>query len=211
MDVIIYGAGGHSSVVIDALLNSIKDISIKCLVDDDKDKWGKIINGFPVVSPEGLEKYVEEAFFFLAIGENELRRKKAEELGKLGVKFLTVVHPTASVASTAIIEEGTLVCAQAVVNPYAKVGKHCIINSGAIVEHHCVIRDFVHIAPNATLGGGVYIGEGTLIGLSSTVLLRKRIGENCVVGAGAVVIDDIPPNTTVVGVPAKPIRKGANK
>jgi acetyltransferase EpsM len=207
MKIIIYGAGGHASVVIDAILSAGIG-EIKCLVDDDPEKWGKELYGYPVLAPQELEEHMKDSYFFLAIGDNNYRRKKAEELKKMRANFPTIIHPKAYVSPTAFIDEGTLVCAHATVNPYAKIGKHCIINTGAIVEHHCEIADFVHIAPNATLGGKVSIGDGTLVGLSTTVLLGKRIGKNCIVGAGAVVIDDVPDNTTVVGVPAKPVRKG---
>jgi acetyltransferase EpsM len=206
MKVIIYGAGGHASVVIDAILSAGIG-EIKCLVDDDPEKWGKELYGYPVISPQELEEKIKDTHLHLAIGNNSFRREKAEELKKKGVNFLTIIHPKAYVSPTAHIDEGTIICANAVVNPYAKIGKHCIINTGTIVEHHCEVADFVHIAPNATLGGKVSIGDGTLVGLSATVLLGKRIGKNCIVGAGAVVIDDVPDNTTVVGVPAKPIRK----
>jgi len=206
MEVIIYGTGGHSSVVVDALLAK-GNASIRCLMDDDPNKWGKKLNRFSVISPKGLEEEISRAFFFLAIGDNDVRRRKAMELEKLGAKFLSIIHPKAIVSPTAQIGAGTLVGGSAVVNPYTQVGRHCIINTGAIVEHHCQIADFVHIAPNATLGGEVCIGEGTLIGLSATVLRGIKIGENCVIGAGAVVIHDVPSHTTVVGIPAKPIER----
>lgn len=206
MKVVIYGAGGHSSVVVDALLAK-GDSSISCFVDDDPSKWGKKIYRFPIISFEELEKEIPHVLLFLALGDNNVRRQKAVELERRGAKFLTIIHPKAIVSPTAQIGEGTLVAASAVVNPYAQIGKHCIINTGAIVEHHCQIGDFVHIAPNATLGAEVCIGEGTLVGLSATILRGVKIGEDCIVGAGAVVIRDIPPHTVVVGVPAKPIER----
>ncbi|MGL5057391.1 MAG: hypothetical protein ACRC6A_08525 [Fusobacteriaceae bacterium] len=74
----------------------------------------------------------------------------------------------------------------AIVNFYTKIGKHCIINTESIVEHDNILSDYVRISPNATLCGGVKIGEETLIGV------------------GAVVIENIEKkNITIVGMPAK--------
>lgn len=206
MNVIIYGAGGHAAVVIDALL-ARGEVPIKCLVDDDPTKWGQYLLGLPIVSPQEIGDKISDYLIHLALGDNQKRREKAEELEKQGGKFLIVIHPKAIVSPTAQTGEGTFIGGGAVVDPLVRIGKHCIINNGAVVAHHCQIGDFVHIAPNATLGGEVCIGEGTLVGLSATILRGIEIGENCIIGTGAVVIENVPPNTTVVGVPAKPIER----
>ncbi len=86
------------------------------------------------------------------------------------------------------------------------VGKHCIINSNASVDHDCILEDFVHISPNATLCGGVFVGKCSHIGAGAVIIPGKRIGKNAIVGAGAVVISDIPDNAVAVGNPARVIR-----
>jgi acetyltransferase-like isoleucine patch superfamily enzyme len=58
----------------------------------------------------------------------------------------------------------------------------------------------VHIAGNVSIGECVEIGVGT------KVIQGKSIGDNSIIGAGAVVVRDIPANCTAVGVPAKPIK-----
>jgi len=73
------------------------------------------------------------------------------------------------------------------------------------VDHDCEIEDFVHIAPGVHLAGGVLVGEGSLLGIGSSVIPYKRIGRWTIVGAGGVVVNDIPDCVTVVGVPARPI------
>ena len=85
------------------------------------------------------------------------------------------------------------------------IGKHCIINTFSSINHECRIGDFVHISPNATLCGGVEVGEGSWIGAGAVVIQGIKIGKNCMIGAGAVVIRDVPDGTTVAGNPAKRI------
>ena len=88
-----------------------------------------------------------------------------------------------------------------VVNSGTKIGKHCIINSAAVVEHDYVIDDFVHVSPNATLTGGVEVGEGTYIGAAAVVIPNITIGKWVTIGA--VIINDVPDYAVVVGNPGK--------
>lgn len=83
----------------------------------------------------------------------------------------------------------------------------CIINTGAIVEHDCVIKDFVNISPNCAMAGHCRVESRAFLGIGSTLAPCVTIGEDAVIGAGAVVITDIPAHATAVGVPAKIIKQ----
>jgi UDP-perosamine 4-acetyltransferase len=92
------------------------------------------------------------------------------------------------------------------------VGKNSILNTNASVDHDCLIANHVHIAPGATLSGGIRVGEGTLVGAGAVVIQSIEIGSQCVVAAGAVVIHDVAAYTRVAGVPARIMkRKGPEK
>ncbi len=82
-----------------------------------------------------------------------------------------------------------------------------IINSGVIVEHDCVIDNHVHIATGARLGGTVHVMEEAHVGAGATIKQHITIGARSIVGAGAVVVKDVPAAQTVVGVPAKPLKR----
>ena len=73
------------------------------------------------------------------------------------------------------------------------------------IDHDCTINDFVHVAPGATLCGGVLVGRSTLIGAGTTILPNIKVGENVIIGAGSLVNKDIPDNSMVFGTPAKVI------
>lgn len=194
---IIIGAGGHGKVVADnALKNGYTDI---CFVDDNTTDN---CMGFPIIGKcDDLENLNDgKTDFVIGIGNNATRKLVAE---KYKVNWVAIIHPSAQIAVNVSIGKGTVVMAGAVVNACASIGTHCIINTCAVVEHDNVLEDYVHISPNATLGGTVHIGENTHIGIGATVRNNIDICAGCIVGAGAVVVRDIREKGIYIGVPAK--------
>lgn len=194
---IIIGAGGHGKVVADnAYKNGYENI---CFVDDNVK--GDVM-GFPVITTcdniEGLNDGNTD--FIIGIGNNAFRKLIAETYD---VNWVSIVHPSAQVAFNAEIGKGTVVMANAVINASAIVGVHCIINTGAIVEHDNVIEDYVHISPNAALGGTTCIRTLTHIGIGATVKNNIDICSNCIISAGAVVVKNIKEKGIYVGVPTR--------
>lgn len=198
-NVVIYGGGGHSKVVLDVFFQEAKYTVTN--IFDDNPKNDHIFGVDVLVTPD--ENYFLNKNCIIAIGSNSIRKKIAETLQ---TNYVMTIHPNAVVSKFSKIGHGTQIMAAAVVNPNAEIGHHCIINTGAIVEHDCVLEDYVHVSPNATLGGSVKVGEKTQIGMGASVLPNLKIGKNVVVGAGAVVINNIPDNAIVAGVPAKIIK-----
>lgn len=141
--------------------------------------------------------------YFIATGDNELRKKHYEFIKRETNKEpLNCVHPSV-ILETKTFGFGNLVCPNAVIHIDVNVGNCTIINSGSIIEHDCIISDFAQVSPNATLCGYVNISENCFIGAGSTIIPKISIGENSIVAAGSVVIADVPNNVMVAGVPAK--------
>lgn len=122
---------------------------------------------------------------------------------RFGVRFHTLVHPTAYVSPLARLGDGVFVGANSTIAPGAVLGDHVFVNRGVTIGHDTHIGPFTRIQPGSNLGGLSRIGEGVTFGLGSTVLERLQIGNGAVIGAGAVVLEDVPPRVLVVGVPAK--------
>ena len=204
-NVIIIGASGHGKVIADIVLKS-GDRLVGFL--DDDPSLGSEAFGHPILGKiEDMCKFSGGARFIIGIGDNRIRKQIAEECSEGNdVIWHTAVHPAAVTAADAIIREGAAVMANAAINPSAKIGRHCIINTGAVIEHDNDISDYVHISPNASVGGAVSIGECTHIGIGATVKNNISIASGCLVGAGAVVVKDILEKGTYAGVPARKLR-----
>lgn len=194
---IIIGAGGHGKVIADnALKNGYKNIGF---IDDN---CADTCMGFPVVGTTGdIENLNDgETDFIIGIGNNTIRQSIAE---KYDVNWVTIIHPSAQIAVSASVGKGTVVMANAVINASATVGAHCIINTGSIVEHDNVIEDYVHLSPRVALGGEVKIGADSHIGIGAAVSNNIEICDNCIIGASAVVVNNIRNKGTYVGIPAR--------
>ena len=197
---VIVGAGGHGKVIADnALRNGYKDIFFV-----DNYLKGECM-GFEIIGThadiEALDTGTTD--FVIGIGNNDSRKLIAE---KYNVNWVSIIHPSAQIATNVAIGLGTVVMAGAVVNACAKIGEHCIINTCAIIEHDDIIENYVHISPRAAVGGTVNIGESTHIGIGAVVKNNIDICSDCIIGAGAVVVRDIKEKGIYVGVPERKIK-----
>jgi sugar O-acyltransferase (sialic acid O-acetyltransferase NeuD family) len=203
---VIYGAGGHAKIVLDALLASKPSPPNILLVDDNIELVGSIICGHTVMSPKIFE-ILPPANFHVAIGGGAARKIVYDRLKMLGHFPQSIIHPGSTVSPFAWVGAGAFLATKSVVAPCARVGNGAIVNHGAVVDHDCEVGEFSHIAPNAALGGGVKVGSDVLIGAGSIVLPGCVIANEVVIGGGAVVTSNVTQGSIVVGVPARNTKK----
>ena len=208
--VLILGAGGHAQVVADILLmnyESDKEIFPIGYLDDDLSFKDKRILGIPVLGTISQLKDISHDSIIIAVGDNRERVSIFETLNQQGENLINAIHADVVISSQVDLGAGVVICAGVVVNTGSVIGDNVILNTACTVDHHNKIHDHVHLAPGVHLGGDVEIGEGTLVGIGSSILPQKKVGQWSVIGIGSVVTRDIPDKVVAAGVPARAIRK----
>lgn len=202
--IIIFGAGGHGRVVLDIVHQQYQFEPIGFL-DNNAALSNRHIDGVRVLGdvtklPALRRQGVRHAI--VAIGDNGIRRKVARILEHSGFEMANAIHPSAQISSTVTLGRGVVIATGANVCAHVQVGDYAILNSGCIVDHESMIGTATHVCPGVRLAGHVVVEAGAFVGIGATVIQNVRIGMDSTVGAGAVVIRDVEPLTTVVGVPA---------
>lgn len=200
---VLIGYSGHAFVVYGILQAAGKKITGYC----DVTEKGTNPFGLRYLGTENSEAgmaAIEAHGCFIAIGDNQIRKKIYENLQKGNLASTNAIHPAAVVdPSVKIAPHAVMIAANVTINPLASIGIGAICNTGCIVEHECIVGEFAHIGPGAVLCGNVTIGRGTFVGANAVIRQGISIGNNAMIGAGAVVVKDVPDNATVIGVPAK--------
>jgi sugar O-acyltransferase (sialic acid O-acetyltransferase NeuD family) len=166
---------------------------------------GLVVNEIPVLGDRGcLEKaeFLTRYAVLIAVGDAGLRRKLALLVLKQGGRLAKAIHPRAVIAGDVSIGQGTVIMAGAVINTGSRIGRFAIVNTGATIDHDNIVEDGVHISPGCHLAGNVMCRADAFIGTGASVIPRVQIGERAIVGAGAAVISDVPPDVLAVGCPA---------
>lgn len=207
-DIVIIGAGGFGREVawlIEDINKENKEWNLLGFVDDNEEIQGKEINGYKVVGNiEWLKN--QELYVVNAIGDPIIKKKVMERLQGSKNKYPVLIHPSVIYSDKVTFGEGSIICAGNIITVNIEIGKHVIINLDCTIGHDAKIGDYSTILPSVNVSGDVDIEECVSVGTGSAIIQGIKIGNNTIVGAGAVVVKDLPANCTAVGSPAKPIK-----
>lgn len=160
---------------------------------------GKRQNGYPVLGTSERLPEFPEACLALAYGWPRSLPVPRERL-------VSLVDPTAFVSRTATIGVGCVLYPHCFVGLNARIGDEVFCLSGSVINHDAILEDRVVVASGVSLAGSVHVEADCYLGQACTVRQEVRIGRGSLIGMGAVVVSDVPPNSVIVGNPGRRLR-----
>lgn len=137
----------------------------------------------------------------LGIADAKWKRRIVEKLHGT-VSFPTYVHPSVPIGKYTRIGEGTIVLLNSLVSCNVSIGEYVTINTGSQFGHDCMIEDYASVMSNVDFGGWCSLGEDSFVGTNATITPKTHIGKRVQIGAGSIVVRDVPDGWHMFGNPA---------
>jgi sugar O-acyltransferase (sialic acid O-acetyltransferase NeuD family) len=209
-DLVIFGNGGFGREV-QMLIEQINEVTpswnILGYYDDDDTKV--IINGLPYLgSYSDLKKVKKDLAVVFAIGNPEIKESLILGINSNKIYYPTLIHPSVIHGRLEYLKlgVGVVICAGCLLTTNIVIGDHVILNLACTVGHDTIIKDFCSFMPSVNISGDMIIERKVYIGTGAKLINGITIGENSTIGAGSVVVKDLPSNCVAVGSPARIIK-----
>lgn len=208
---VIIGAGGFAREVLE-IFEACREIGqnyevLGYIVERDYGQPGTLINDKPILGDfDWFSANACEVKAVCGVGDPVLRKRLITRARECGVKFGNIIHPSAILTRHVTMGKGIVIAGGSILTVQIELGDHVHVNLDCTIGHDCVIEDFATLAPGVHVSGLVRLGEGCYIGTGANLIDGINIGAWSVVGAGSVVIKDVPSYSTVVGVPANVVK-----
>ena len=205
---LIVGAGGFGREV----LNWAMDLEVTqpgWRIGGFLDANADALNGYetdvPILGDPAHFEPAATDCFVCALGNPDTKRYAIARLLGLGARFVTLIHPTATIGKRVFIGDGCVVCPQAVVTADARLGRNVVLNLAATVGHDVEIGDWSTMSCHVDVTGKAIVGASVFAGSHACILPGVKVGDRAIIGAGSVVTRNVSAGTTVFGVPARTI------
>jgi sugar O-acyltransferase (sialic acid O-acetyltransferase NeuD family) len=209
-NIIIIGSGGLSLEIVD-LIDSINKINeqykIVGLLDDNKTTYE--ISKYPILGTTSDISRYSNYSFVIAIANPKIREEFFHRLEGFKLKTPNLIHPKSEISKYAFIEKnsGIIINYQAQISALARIEKGVIIDSYSYIGHETSFNQFVTVYPGCQISGKCLIQSNSEIGLGSKIIQGLKIGKHTLIGAGSVVVKDIPGGKVAYGTPCEVIKE----
>lgn len=209
MKSVIIGAGTYGEVYLAYLQEA--GIDIVGFLDDDPEFEGQEVRGVPVLGGVASLETLKESHgieaVYCPLGNNKLRVKFLTYARELGYKTPNYIHPSVIISPNVKIGEGVYILLGTTIMPHTVINDFVMISMGVHLAHHNVLDEGVFLSTGCNFGASIHAHKYAYCGISSTIMTGlHELGEDCLIGAGAVVIRDVEPKAVMAGVPAKVLK-----
>lgn len=209
MKSIIIGAGKYGEVYLSYLQEA--GVDVIGFLDDDPKYENHCVKGIPVLGTvsklETLKNTHQIEAVYCPLGNNFLRVKFLSWAKELGYETPNYIHPSVIISPGVEIGKGVYILLGTTIMPHTVIKDYVMISMGVHLAHHCVLDEGVFLSTGCNFGASIHAHKYVYCGISSTIMTGiHELGEDCLIGAGAVVIRDVPKKAVMAGVPANILR-----
>lgn len=204
---VIAGAGGFGREVLAWARQSVqfeREWTIKGFIDDNPAALRGKNTPAPLLGTVQDHQPAADEVFVCAMGLPAVKRRCSELLAARGGVFTQLIHRSAVLGDTVELADGVILCPGSVVCANNRLGRGVAINVLSSVDHDACVGDWSQVNCHCDITGAVQIGREVFVGSSVCILPGLTVGDGAFVGAGSVVLRDVPAGATVFGVPARP-------
>jgi sugar O-acyltransferase (sialic acid O-acetyltransferase NeuD family) len=205
---LIIGARGWGREVYNVLPDCLgygKEFVCKGFLDDKGDALEGMLDYPPIIDSVEHYQIQPDDVFICALGDVHWKKHYIEIVLSKGGEFINLIHKSAIIRRNTKLGVGCIIFDNVGISCDIQIGNFVTFQSYVNVGHDARIGDYCHLGCMSFMGGGSVLGDATVIQISSIILPHVKVGNDCTVGSGSVVIRNVKSGTTVFGNPAKKI------
>jgi sugar O-acyltransferase (sialic acid O-acetyltransferase NeuD family) len=201
-DVIIIGAGGHSTEIDEYIkysqkITGVKELNIIGFLDDNPLNYASYKLSAPLLGGVRDHNIIKGQYYIIGIANLNYRRLFIDKFKAEGAQFVTFIHCTAYVSESSWIGEGTIIGPHANIGPNVKVGNYTLINSRCSLGHDTIIGDYNFISPNVCFSGFSTVGNENLFGINCSTIPNIAVGNRNKIAAGMILDQNVGDDSVV--------------
>ena len=198
---------GRLAIEIADLASEIAGYQVVGFVEnEDRNRCAESLDGFPILWIDDIVELKDSHLAVCGLATTH-RKRFTDQIDRLGMRYATLVHPSARVSPSAALSEGYVVSAGVIIAAQVRLGRNIFVNRGALIGHHTAIGDLCTLGPGVNIAGSCEINEQVYFGSGAIVTDHIAIGRQSVIGPGALVTMAVPERVMMLGAPARIVKR----